>query len=103
MGIVVVLQDERCNNISETVTDPQGVIRRCLPNLADNSYSCVRFVDPYADAIFNSLQARVMIQEWERLSHAFSDLKADALWSDIRRLIVRCSEEPHTYLKFVGD
>jgi len=103
VGIAVVLQDEKCNNISETILDPQGVISLSLPDLADGSYSCVRFIDPYGDAIFNPRQATVMIGEWDRLKHAFVEQDAEALWADIRALIVRCSEEPHVYLKFVGD
>jgi hypothetical protein len=103
MGIEVVLQDEMCNNISETVQDPQGVIALSLPDLADAAYSCVRFIDPYGDTIFNRLQATVIIEEWNRLKPLFSERNAETLWADIHKLIVRCSDEPHTYLKFIGD
>ena len=103
MGIAVVLQDERCNNISKIVNDPAGVIILSLSELADGACSCVRFIDPYGDTVFNPLQAAVMIEEWERLRHSFTDRNADTLWADIRELIVHCSEEPHTYLKFIGD
>ena len=103
MGIAVVLQNEKCDHISETLHDPHGVIVLSLPDLADGAYSCVRFIDPYGDTIFNPLQAAVMIEEWDRLKHSFSEENAETLWADIRELIVRCSEEPHTYLKFVGD
>ena len=103
MGIEAVIQDERCNDISKPVLDPGGVIAHCLPDLSDGTYYCVRFIDPYGDTIFNSLQAAVMIGEWDRLKHAFSEQDAETLWADIRKLIIHCSEEPHTYLKFVGD
>lgn len=103
LGIAVVIQDERGNNISEMITDTEGVIGRSLPDIGDASYSCVRFIDPYGDAIFNPHQARIMIGEWERLKPVFIERSSEALWGDIRKLIVRCSEEPHTYLRFVGD
>jgi hypothetical protein len=103
MGIEVVLQDEMHNDISETIHDPSGVVAASLPDLTDGSYSCLRFIDPYGDAVFNSMQATVMIEEWERLRPSFSEHNAEALWAAIRRLIFRCSEEPHTYLKFIGD
>jgi hypothetical protein len=103
MGISVVLQDERCNEISRAVHDPDGVIALCLPDLADATYSCLRFIDPYGDTIFNRAQATVMIEEWDRLKHSFSERNAETLWADIRELIVRCSEETHVYLKFMGD
>ena len=99
----VVLQDERGNEISETIRDPMGVIVNCLPDPDDTSFSCARFVDPYGDTIFNRPQAAVTVGEWDRLSSAFSELGAQDLWAGIRKLIVRCSEEPHTYIKFIGD
>ena len=103
MAIAVVLQDERCSNISELVQDPQGVIALCLPGLADTTYPCLRFIDPYGDTIFNPLQAAAMAEEWDRLRPSFSWHNAEALWAKIRKLIVQCSEEPHTYLRFIGD
>lgn len=103
MGIEVVLQDENCCSISNSVYDTDGVIELSLPDLADGNYACLRFIDPYGDTIFNPLQAAVMIEEWDRLKHSFTERNAEALWADARELIVRCSEEPHTYLRFVGD
>lgn len=103
MGIEVVLQDERGNSVEEIVHDPKGVIAASLPGLTDGSYCCVRFIDPYGDAVFNPRQARAMIEEWDRLRDSFLERDAEVLWENIRKLIVRCSEEPHTYLKFVGD
>jgi hypothetical protein len=103
MGIEVVLQDERCNNISETVHDPQGLIILSLSDLGDSASSCVRFIDPYGDTIFNRLQAAILVEEWDMLKSSFSRQNAEALWTGIRKLIARCSEEPHTYLKFTGD
>ena len=103
MGMEVVLQDERCSSISKTVHDPGGVIASALPAVSDGSYSCVRFIDPYGDTIFNPLQASVMIEEWDRLKPSFAEQNAEALWSEVRELIVQCSEEPHTYIRFIGD
>jgi hypothetical protein len=99
----VVLQNERGSEVSETVHDPEGVIVDCLPDEKDSSYSCVRFIDPYGDTIFNRIQAAAMLDEWDRLKPSFADRNADKLWADIRKLIVRCSEEVHTYVRFVGN
>lgn len=103
MGINVVLQDEMCNVKSNTVYDTDGVIAPSLPDVADLTYICLRFIDPYGDTIFNRPQAAVMLEEWDRLRQSFSERNAETLWADIRKLIVRCSEETHTYLKFIGD
>lgn len=103
MGIEVVLQDERCSHISDIINDSHGVIAFSLPQMSDSSYTCLRFIDPYGDTIFNPLQAAVMVEEWDRLKAAFAEKNAESLWADIRKLIVRCSEEPHVYLRFIGD
>jgi len=103
MAISVVLRDEMCNDIGEAIHDSDDVIRFCLPDYSDAAYPCLRFIDPYGDTIFNPLQARAVLDEWDRLYRAFCDHNADALWTDVRKLIVLCSEEPHTYLKFIGD
>ena len=103
MGITTALHDESGNRISEYVNDPMGVIARSLPYLDDHTYSCIRFIDPYGDTIFNSLQAKVMIGEWDRFKESFSEKDAETLWADVRNLIVRCANEVHVYLWFIGD
>lgn len=103
MGIAVVLQDESGKNISDTVVDPRGVIRDVMPGPSDSAFSCVRFIDPYGDTIFNGIQARVMVSEWDKLKAVFVERDAESLWADVRKLIVRCYQEPHVYLRFIGD
>ena len=103
MSIEVVLQSETGDAASEMIHDPHGVIVHSLPDPADASYSCIRFIDPYGDTIFNRLQAAAMIAEWDTLKDSFLANNAGALWADVRALIVCCSQEPHLYLRFAGD
>lgn len=103
MPISVVLQDESGNRISEYITESMGVIFHSLPDLDDCTYSCVRFIDPYGNTIFNPIQAKVMIDEWDRLKESFLEKDAQKLWDDVRSLIVRCANELHVYLWFIGD
>ena len=103
MPISVVLQDESGNKISEYINDPMGVIVNSLPDLDDCTYSCIRFIDPYGNTVFNPIQAKVMIDEWDRLKELFSEKDVERLWTDVRSLIVRCADEVHVYLWFIGD
>lgn len=103
MGLTAVLRNERRNDISEPVCDSAGVIYDLLPDPTDTSYCCARFIDPYGDTVFNQLQAHVLLEEWDRLEAAFAGRNAKALWAGIRKLIVRCLEEVHVYLAFLGD
>lgn len=103
MGMAVVLQDENCSNISEPVYDPQEVFSLCLPRFGDIAYPCLRFVDPYGDTLFNHLQAAAVLEEWDRLKESFCAHGAEQLWSSVGRLIAECSEEPHTFTRFMGE
>lgn len=103
MAISVVLQDERSNNLSDTIHDSTGTLADALPGSSDASYSCLRFVDPYGDTVFNRLQAAAAIGEWDRLRSSFVGKDPEALWSSVREVLIRCSEEPHTYVRFIGD
>lgn len=44
-----------------------------------------------------------MLSEWDALRDSFAQKNAEKLWAEIRALIARCSEEPHLYLRFIGD
>ena len=103
MGISVVLRDETNTNMSEIVPDADGVIARTVPCLDDTSYNCLRFIDPYGDTVFNRLQSAVALQEWDRLKFAFAQANAESLWGEVRELLARCSREPHTYVRFIGE
>jgi hypothetical protein len=103
MPISVVMQDESGDRISKYIIDPMGVIAKSLPDLDDCTYSCVLFIDPYGNTVFNPLQAQVMLGEWDRLKESFLEKDAETLWADVRSLIVRCANEVHVYLWFIGD
>ncbi len=103
MPILVVLQDESGSRISEYVNDSMGVIVNSLPDLDDCTYSCVRFIDPYGNTVFNPIQAKEMIDEWDRLKESFTEKDAETLWAEVRSLIVCCANEVHVYLWFIGD
>ncbi|MHB1462671.1 MAG: hypothetical protein ACYC1M_15385 [Armatimonadota bacterium] len=103
MSMAVVLQDERHQNISEMVFDTEGAMAACLRGCGDKPSYCLRFIDPYGDTIFNPLQARVLLSEWDGLLACFRENHAEALWRTLRFMILSCSENPHTYLRFIGE
>jgi hypothetical protein len=66
--------------------------------------ACLRFIDPYGDTIFNSLQLPVLLEELEIVWQANS---APELRSHIALLISLVSQAlakgPHTFVNFRGD
>ncbi len=64
--------------------------------------ACLRFIDPYGDAIFNQLQLPVLIDELVGLKEKSTDtVFHQALARTI--MFLRESEKIHTYVRFVGD
>lgn len=103
MGVYyVVLQDEWDKEVSEHAPDRYNIISNSIPGIDDESYCCLRFINPYGDTIFNYLQARLILKEWDGLRDAFFSKNADNLWEDVRKLIELCSNQDNAYLKFVG-
>jgi hypothetical protein len=103
MGIDVHLESEDGESI-QVVGDPQNILSRAvLDGLFDSGLCCLRFVDPYGDAIFNYLQWPVLAEE---LSGSLASIKHPEL-SDhlekILRLIHQSRKQRHCYIKFIGD
>ena len=62
MGMVsVVIQDEKGNQVGQRMDIPTSV----LPDLHDTRFTCLRFVDPYGDTLFNRLQVEVILEDFK--------------------------------------
>ena len=88
--------------VLEEIYDPPG-FADLLPDDTDESSQCLRFIDPYGDTVFNTLQIPTFLRELSLVEeHATTDQHRRFI-AELRRLASRCQEEPHRYLKFVGD
>jgi hypothetical protein len=64
---------------------------------------CLQYIDPYGDTVFNQQQVRRLVQELEELRSTTRVEKEAALVDRLRAMAEQVLEEPHRYLKFVGD
>ncbi len=100
----VWLEDE--NGRVEEVADikPPYTLGKLLHSVeADPSYPYLGYIDPYGDTIFNRLQLKPFLEEWDRLyKKARTDEERIAM-DRVKKLALKCLESVHTYLKFVGD
>lgn len=108
MPIEVVLQDEFGQpegpfEVGDVMVDGKLLLPQLLPELEDESYCCLRFVDFWGDTTFNGLQMRALIPELDRLIAATSLPEAHQLLQNIRELAERCRDEIHLYPRFIGD
>jgi len=102
MGFDICLEDEHGKKVEE-VGDPTNLLQRLLPSPNDETFSCLRFIDPYGDSVFNQFQIVTLIAELDRISIEATTNEERQLLERIRKLAERSRSEPHLYVKFYGD
>lgn len=102
MGLDIILESEDGQKI-DSVGDPANILHRILPSHEDISSPCLRFVDRYGDTIFNTLQMPPLLDELSILQKRVKDEVEQQLLVRIVEMARRCRDEPHLYLRFVGD
>jgi hypothetical protein len=95
----IVVQDESGRKEAEFPTT--NALASLFAESAPNTH-CLQFLDHYGDTVFNRAQTVRLIEELqERLADSPLDMQ-----HHIRQLIVflqPAADEPHLYVKFVGD
>ena len=98
MGITVRLQDER----GKPEGDHDIGIDFHIPT-GDVSFRLLSYIDPYGDTIFNRLQMKTFLAEWEAIkAEAITEQEMEA-WKKTKVLAKKCRDEVHLYLRFIGD
>lgn len=102
MGLDIILQNENGEELSR-VGDPHNVLHRLLPSHDDSSYQCLRFIDWYADTIFNQLQMQQFLVELNRIRSGAKTAMEKELLDSVQKMAERCRDDDLLYLKFEGD
>jgi hypothetical protein len=102
VGINVRTETEDGEKLSEW-DDPRGLTKALLPASSDSTFSCLRFVDRFGDAVFNQLQIPVLISELRRQAEHVKDPGTRDHAEAILRLVEGAEGEVHTYVRFIGD
>ena len=97
--IRVLIQDEKGNEVSEGI-DVQASL---LSHPDDTRFKCLKFVDPYGDTILNRLQLDILLEDLHLLEESFQNLQQREVIKQIEGLVTQCQQEPHLYIKFIGD
>ncbi len=64
---------------------------------------CLRFIDPYGDAVFNQAQIPVLLEELRALQRKRAGDELASVLSELCAFVERAVDQPHTYVRFVGD
>ncbi len=102
MGLTIAITDES-GTVKKWVGDPTNILHRLLPGTEDSSYCLLRYIDPYANTVFNQLQLDEFLREWARLRPKATAPGAVALLDEVQELARECRNGARRYLKFIGD
>ncbi len=102
MGLGIELEDERGGKI-DSVADPKNLLGPLLPAPDDPVFVCLSAIDPYGDTFFNRIQMKRFLFEWASIASRCNTQEEKELVSKIASLALRCRDEVHLYLKFIGD
>jgi hypothetical protein len=103
MPIKVALQTIDNRKLEQIVPNAlETVINDWLP-FGDPEYPMLRHIDEYGDTVFNRLQMREFLEEWDRLTQTLTNSDQRRIALGIRQLAEKCQREPQTYLRFIGD
>ena len=94
MGIDVFLEDENSNE-EKSVKDTGFNLEKLLPPIEDETSYCLRFIDPYGDTVFNTLQMPKFISELEKAIEKSNDEKARAFGKAVLKLAMECKKDLH--------
>jgi hypothetical protein len=102
MGIKTVIVDEKGNR-SLSVEDPTNILHRVLPSYDDPDFHYLNRIDWYGDTTFNRMQMKDVREEFEKVVKTVKAPEELSLLNKIMEFIANIEDEPHQYLKFIGD
>lgn len=95
MSWSVRLQDERGTPV---VPCDAGIEFGTVPS--NGNFKLLHYIDPYGDTYFNQVQMSDFLADWDSLQPEGVERQQ---WTVVRDMAVRCQNEPHLYLRFIGD
>lgn len=112
MGYYIRLETEDGEEV-KGVVEPDFILREIMEYAPDTS-RCLAYLDDYGNTVFNTLQMEPFIREWSGLEKALDDWcekrpfrGPTGNYRDFLRAVLDmariAAEEPHHYLRFVGD
>lgn len=101
MPIKVALQT--IYNVKKQEIVPRAaLLDRILP-IGDASFPLLQYIDEYGNTVFNGRQMPQFLKEWDVIVGMAESGDDRKVLLEIRDIAVRCKDEPHLFLRFIGD
>jgi hypothetical protein len=100
MGIDVILRQENREDIA-SVGDPRWVLSRAVTNGRFSKTQLLKYLVPWGDAVFNSVQAQDLVDDIRLVSAGNIEPSLKEHLLEVKTLVERL--ETRSYLWFIGD
>src|SRR5688572_17636075 len=100
MPITVQCEDENGEHLGQIWSDPSST--RALANPLEDS-SCLQYIDPFGDTVFNHLQVPQLLHELRGHSMSRRDAQLSKVIDALIYFLEHAPPGPHIYARFVGD
>jgi len=97
MSLVVKLEDD-LGERSEWV-----LLHAVIPTNGDASLPLLSGIDPFGKTVFNHLQMREFLREWEMVKDRVRDESQMEAWERVKQMAETCRHDRDLYLRFVGN
>ena len=97
VSLVVKLEDD-LGERSEWV-----MLHAVIPGNSDGSFPLLSGIDPFGKTVFNHLQMREFLREWEMVKDRVRDESQMEAWEKVKRMAETCRHDRDLYLRFVGN
>jgi hypothetical protein len=97
MSLVIKLEDD-LGERSEWV-----ILHALIPANAEGSFPLLSGIDPFGKTVFNHLQMREFLREWEKVKDRVRDESQMEAWERVKQMAETCRADRDLYLRFVGN
>jgi hypothetical protein len=102
MGLCVALETESHEQL-ELIADDHNLLHRLIDYPDSTQFPMLASIDWYGDTVFNRLQIKRFLAEWETLFVKASTPEENSLLEEIKQLSLRSLKDVHLYVVFIGD
>jgi hypothetical protein len=100
MALTVQIEGEGGEREGELWMHPAGT---GLLAVGSSHGSCLRFIDPYGNTLFNQLQIPELLSELRALDNRLTDPELRLALRGLIPVVERAVDQVHTYVRFIGD
>jgi hypothetical protein len=102
MGICVALETEAHEQLA-LIADDRNLLPQLIGYPDSTQFPMLASIDRYGDTVFNCMQIKRFLAEWETLFGKATTLEEKSLLEEIKELSLRSLKEAHLYVVFIGD